>query len=847
MGREILKIGNVLNNLVHPLNRMMYELYSSLSTGGSFMGKAEPSDPDQSPTGSVFWIGGPGTYTNYGGVVIPADYVGFITYNGSAYDVVLIDVSNENKADKSNVLELDNTTPFTPNADYEPATKKYVDDNAGAGDHGGLAGLSDDDHPQYHNNARGDARYPLKNNVLEKDNVSPYEPSDNYHPVTIKKLTEEINAVQAGNLFVGYFATQTELNIATYTYADVNVFVFGTPVMRGTHNDTTLYMPGSLVLHSGQYYVLTTPTYQFGTFNSSHWINIISGETMYYNGRIFLFDGSVIEEKPYTKNGSYAIVEQTDTVWVYDADTGTWSDSGDSSQVESVNGKTGTVVLNTDDIAEGSLNKYISITHYNYISQLFNSLVYDTGDLYVSGSDLHITAGHSLVISGRLKDANGDTFPLVADLISAADLPDQLTDLDTTVTGAQLNALKLKVDNIQSGATVDQSAAEVPYNNIVSGLSAINVQAAIDELNTYIDAIPAGHDPVSVADSTEIDFSLNGQQISASLKSGSIDVLKLDSGVQTSLALANSALQSSDLSGYVQASNLLNEIRSIDGSGSGIDADTLDGIDGSDYATLVGSEDFSGIKTFHQTIFASSPYPIIFNYSNNTYPAWRIRKSTNNLVFNPEATVGDQDWDVSKQVEFLNTGGIEIGGETVWHDGNVESKLPYILQTQAYNPLYAVSAFKSNYYEETETKGTGWVKGVIKLDVFDYSIRNGYTMNLNSPYNDATFNAVCDQWTASGETYHYIEYVIGLDCYTSGNESNFFDLTFYRFDYGIKVHHSGDPDSSGSCVLFELTSAASAQGHTIQFDANFDETHILFKCQFIPGIKRWFIRSYNNF
>lgn len=29
-------------------------------------------------------------------------------------------------------------------------------------DHGALTGLGDDDHPQYHNNARGDARYPLK-------------------------------------------------------------------------------------------------------------------------------------------------------------------------------------------------------------------------------------------------------------------------------------------------------------------------------------------------------------------------------------------------------------------------------------------------------------------------------------------------------------------------------------------------------------------------------------------------------------------------------------------------------------------------------------------------------------
>ena len=36
-------------------------------------------------------------------------------------------------AEKTNVLEKNNTTAFTPDADYEPATKKYVDDNAGGG------------------------------------------------------------------------------------------------------------------------------------------------------------------------------------------------------------------------------------------------------------------------------------------------------------------------------------------------------------------------------------------------------------------------------------------------------------------------------------------------------------------------------------------------------------------------------------------------------------------------------------------------------------------------------------------------------------------------------------------
>jgi len=36
---------------------------------------------------------------------------------------------------KSNVIELDNTTVFTPDEDYEPATKKYVDDNLGTSAH----------------------------------------------------------------------------------------------------------------------------------------------------------------------------------------------------------------------------------------------------------------------------------------------------------------------------------------------------------------------------------------------------------------------------------------------------------------------------------------------------------------------------------------------------------------------------------------------------------------------------------------------------------------------------------------------------------------------------------------
>jgi uncharacterized pyridoxamine 5'-phosphate oxidase family protein len=42
----------------------------------------------------------------------------------------LVNDSLNAKANANNVLTLDNTTAFTPDNDYEPATKKYVDDNA---------------------------------------------------------------------------------------------------------------------------------------------------------------------------------------------------------------------------------------------------------------------------------------------------------------------------------------------------------------------------------------------------------------------------------------------------------------------------------------------------------------------------------------------------------------------------------------------------------------------------------------------------------------------------------------------------------------------------------------------
>ncbi len=58
-----------------------------------------------------------------------------------------------------------------------------------------------------------------------------------------------------------------------------------------------------------------------------------------------------------------------------------------------------------------------------------------------------------------------------------------------------------------------------------------------------IEALPSGHDAVTVTDSSEINFTLTGQDITAALINGSIDEARLDTSVNASLDLADSASQ----------------------------------------------------------------------------------------------------------------------------------------------------------------------------------------------------------------------------------------------------------------------------------------------------------------
>lgn len=140
----------------------------------------------------------------------------------------------------------------------------------------------------------------------------------------------------------------------------------------------------------------------------------------------------------------------------------------------------------------------------------------------------------------------------------------------------------------------------------------------------------ARHAAVTVADSAEIDLTLTGQQISASLVAGSIDETKLDLSVNASLDLADSAVQDlSDLGVTATAT----ELNYTDGVTSAIqtqlDAKAAD----ADVVHDTGNETIAGTKTFSSDpIIPDEAYGVGWNGS--------LEPPTKNAVYDKIETMG---------------------------------------------------------------------------------------------------------------------------------------------------------------------------------------------------------------
>lgn len=123
---------------------------------------------------------------------------------------------------------------------------------------------------------------------------------------------------------------------------------------------------------------------------------------------IAISDVSVVEDNTErdgltVETGDFARVTSTGKTFIYDGST--WLEILTTSDVNSVNGQTGDVVLNTDNIAEGTTNKYMKEYH---------------SEIFTAGENVALGDVCRLNSSGQMVKADNTAFATAEGLIGVA-------------------------------------------------------------------------------------------------------------------------------------------------------------------------------------------------------------------------------------------------------------------------------------------------------------------------------------------------------------------------------------------------------------------------------------------
>jgi hypothetical protein len=205
-----------------------------------------------------------------------------------------------------------------------------------------------------------------------------------------------------------------------------------------------------------------------------------------------------------------------------------WITGGGVSGVSSVDSQTGDVDLSGDyEPKNENIQSHISDTNnpHNVTAEQVGALTTETDPIYTTDKPDIVFENDN--ISRLTNDV---------DYITSSDIPEPpVISVDGLTGEVDLSGdYEPKNTNIQSHISSTSNPHSVTKTQVGLG--------NVPNLDTT-NAVNKAHDAVTVTDSIEIDFTLTGQDITASLKNGSISATKLDTGVNTSLGKADTALQ----------------------------------------------------------------------------------------------------------------------------------------------------------------------------------------------------------------------------------------------------------------------------------------------------------------
>ena len=191
---------------------------------------------------------------------------------------------NVAKAAKADVLELDNTVTFTPDADYEPATKKYVDDNETTVTDN-LTSTSTTEALSANQGRALNVAKAAKADVLELDNTTAFTPDADYEPATKKYVDDNETTVTVTDNLTSTSTTEAlsanqgkvlDENKLNNTIADGTIFIgngSGIAAAQNISGDATITNAGVVSISDN---VITGENIALGSDTA--------GDLMYYNG-----------------------------------------------------------------------------------------------------------------------------------------------------------------------------------------------------------------------------------------------------------------------------------------------------------------------------------------------------------------------------------------------------------------------------------------------------------------------------------------------------------------------------------------------------------------------------------
>lgn len=334
------------------------------------------------------------------------------------------------------------------------------------------------------------------------DSTDPANPEVNLDTLTVTDISDVTATSSELNVLDGITATTTELNYtdgvtsAIQTQLDAKVPTSRTVNGSALSSNITLDADDIDDTSTTHKFVtssdLTKLSNTSGTNTGDQDLSGLVPKTTTVNGNAL--SGNItldIDDVAPAQTGNSGKVLKTDGT------NATWqTETGGGGAVDSVNGQTGVVVLDSDDISEGSTNLYLTGSERTKLS---NTSGTNTGDQDLSGYAL------------------------------TSSVPTALTDLDTTVTGSQLNSDHSKLAGIEAGAEV----------NVQSDWDASSGDAQILNKPTLGTA--------AAADTTDFATAAQGSTADTALQSGDLPVIT--DGERTTLNLVTPGFASIDFNG----------------------------------------------------------------------------------------------------------------------------------------------------------------------------------------------------------------------------------------------------------------------------------------------------------